>query len=293
MHLSRRFFRWLLDLYPRSLRKQVEAELPALTLSVHRLATEVMHAELLGKTYTEAIDDPGFPLMARVHYGVADTLRWRVPPEFVETFKEILQHAVDGDFDPMRQLLFAVATSRNDPEGALCRFLFWQAIRLNLMIATWNDPIVEAARGIYSIDEEAEDTLKAFLRLPEMLEPEVRPLNVLVAAAAVELDLHVGRLRQLFARESPALEEIFSHAKLVSVSRQVDARAAAVLWPGEPPSETSSQQVADRFPHHFPTANAVEAQRSRTVRLLRSDGVPEPSGDRYIDLIQQFAAEVE
>ncbi len=292
MRLAQRSLRWLVALYPDWMHKQLEAELPAMTLAMHRLAGEVLEAEMLGIAYGEAVDNPRFYLMGRVHYGVADTLQSRIPAEFVEVFREMLQRTEEGDFDDFRQLAFATATQKGDLEGALCRFLLWQGMRLNVMIATWDNPGLEAAGLFDTVEQEAEKTLKAFLTVPDMLEPDVRPLNVLVAAAVKHLDAHVGQLRELFARESEAFKEILSAERLVALSRRLDDRHAAVFWPGEPHYETSSQQIADRYPQHFSSANAVEAQRSRTKQLLARDGLPEPSGDRAIDLIREFTVEV-
>jgi hypothetical protein len=291
MLLIRNFFQYVISFYPDEIRQRCEVEIPSLSLAAGRLALEVIDAEMHGRRYADAVLDPSYPLMGRVHFGLADTLMWRVPEEMISALYEVMQRAANGDFDPVRQLVFAVATRRNDPEAALCRFFLWQAIRLNIMVGTWDEPALEARGLLRHTEIESENILKDFLRVPEMLCEDVRPLNVLVRAAVDHLDLSATQLHGVFERYCGSLEELMAREEVLQIARRLDNRSAAVLWPGESLDELGSQRIADRYPQHFRTANAVEAQRTRTLKRLGQKGVPEPSGDRLIDLIRQTGTE--
>jgi hypothetical protein len=66
--------------------------------------------------------------------------------------------------------------------------------------------------------------------------------------------------------------------------RTLDAPNAAVARAEVFEEELGSQQIADRYPHHFPTANAVDLRRSR-LRKAFSKGNVAVHKDRFIDLI--------
>ena len=124
-----------------------------------------------------------------------------------------------------------------------------------------------------------------------MLCEDVRPLNVLVRAAVDYLDLSTTQVHGVFERYCGSLEELVAREEVLQLARRLDQRSAAVLWPGESLDELGSQRIADRYPQHFRTASGVEAQRTRTLKRLGQNGVPEPSGDRLIDLIRQTGTE--
>ena len=216
MLLVRNFFQYVISFYPDEIRHRCETEIPALSLAAGRLALEVIDAEMHGRPYSDAVLDPSYPLMSRVHFGVADTLMWRVPEEMISAFCEMIQRAAEGDFDPVRQLIFALATRRNDPEAALCRFFLWQAIRMNLLVGTWDEPVFEARGLLRHTEIESEKILKEFLEVPDMLCEDVRPLNVLVRAAVDYLDLSTTQVHGVFEIESDV--RAFQFLSLIHIS---------------------------------------------------------------------------
>ncbi len=292
MLLVRNFFTYISAFYPDDLRRQLRKEIPTLSLATGRLALEVLDAETRRIKFGDAVLDPSFPLMGRLHFGVADTLMQRLDPKMVKAIKKMVSHAACGDFDPVRQLTFAVATRPNTPEGALCRFVLWEAIRLNVLVGTWNDPIFEAAGCLWDADQHAEELLLNFLQDPQMLEEDVRPLNVLVQAATECLERSVSRFRSAIEHHGTALRELLAKAEFLQTVRGLDARSAAALWPGESHEGLGSQRIADRFPQHFPSANAVEAQRTRSSRRVKGHRSTKKQEVRLIDLIQRLQAEM-
>lgn len=279
-------FRSLASLLPGRLRTEVENDIPSLSIAAGRLAMEVLDAETSGLKYIDAIELPTYPLMARVHHGMLDTLQWRMPPQILGPMRTVCQSAARGDFDPFRKLIFHVATRRNDPEAALARFLLFQGIRLNLYIWTWEQPEFEAWGCLQQVEDEAQEILENWLVAPEMQETEVRPLHVLVADAVLQLGRRASHMTS-FLREhiGDVIDEMILMADATQLVRTLEAADAAVFRPGRSKEKLGSQRIADRFPWHFPSANAVEQRRSRFRKKLKVDEPPTPSGDRLIDVI--------
>lgn len=280
------FFRTMLALFPRDLRSEVESCLPALGRAARRLADEVFEAESQGLTYIEAIEHPTFPLMARVHHGVLDTLQWRFPPRALEGLRLVCRSAARGEFDPFRRLLFVVAGRKDDPDAALARFLIFQAVRLNMYLWTWKKPEVEASGCLTSIEEDAQKLLDDFLACPDVAAEDVRPLNVLVAEVLVHLGRKVtAKARLLREHVGDVIREMIDDTEALRMVRALPAADAAVFRPGRSPEPLGAQRIADRYPWHFPSANAVDQRRSRLRKRLDPDSSPVASGDRLVDLL--------
>ena len=88
--------------------------------------------------------------MARVHSGASLLLQEQLPGEMREILTGVLNGLVQQNLESAGGFMFAVASRRNDPEAAFWRFLLWVAVRIGLLILTWDDPGIEI-RG--SIDE--------------------------------------------------------------------------------------------------------------------------------------------
>lgn len=284
MQLVRTLAWSMAEFYPPRVRKQIEREMPTLVTQAARLALEVMDAEARGIRFAEAALRPDFPLMGRVHFGVIDTLRNKIPSQLRQPLREMLRASVRGDFDDLRQLTFAIASQRNDPEAALCRYLLWEAIRMNLFVLTWGEPKAEATGALADAELEDEKTIRAMLRVPAMFEDGLRPLHVLIAEAMVRLtELTRERLREIGLRPTDLTEELMHTVEELHAVRALEAADAAALCPGPMNGPAGGQQVADRYPQHFRNANAVHQRNRRARRKL---GRP-PSGDRFIDLIRE------
>lgn len=276
----------LTNLFPSHLRTEVENDIPALSLAAGRLAMEVLDAELNGLKYLDAVEHPNYPLMARVHHGVLDTLQWRMPPQMLGTIRTVCKSAARGDFDPFRKAFFNLATRKNDPEAALARFFLFQGIRLNLYVWTWNQPEVEASGCLAEIENEAQQCLEKWLNEPEMQEPDLRPLNIVVADAIAQLGVRTSRMANLLRRHvGDVVEQIIDMAEATRLVRAMDAADAAVFRPGRSKEPLGSQRIADRFPWHFPSANAVEQRRSRIKRKIKTDQLTSEGSSRLIDVI--------
>lgn len=284
--MVRNMIQQVIAFYPEALREQIEMELPGLALQASQLGLEIMLAERQGLRYAEAVVRPDFPKMGRVCWGATNLLQWRVPPNIVLALKDLLEFAALGGLDPARRLLFELATRRDDPEAALCRFLLWVAVRLNLVIATWDIPEVEACGALADVENAAEDILREVLGTGAFSDPDLRPLHLLISEMMLRLRADVrARFGHAMTELSTAWSEMFRSAEAIGRVRELDARDAAMFQPGRSSGPLGSQQIADRFPHHFPSANAMEQRRSRRARRTEAANLAE---DRFIDLIREI-----
>lgn len=280
MLLVRNLVHSFVQFYPPDLRRQIKRELPALRTQAARLALEVLDAEGRGVRFSAAVLRPDFPLMGRVHFGIVDALRHRIPAKLRQSLQDVISEAGRGTFDNHHQLMFAIASRPDDPEAALCRFMLWQAIRMNLVISSWEAPIVEVSGALSAAEDAVEDAIRSTLGLPDMFEEDVRPLHILVAEALVRASDSVNA-----SVDTELAGELLQTVEALHAVRAMYAADAAALWPGAANGPLGSQQIADRYPQHFRTANDVDQRRSRARRRL-----PVPAaGDRLIDLLRDLS----
>jgi hypothetical protein len=277
--------RSLLSLYPPSFHAEIEASLPSLSLQAQRLAMEVESAELEGIPYAEAVDRPDYPLMGRLHYGVRDLLQWHVPPAIREIFEALGRRAAEGGFDSLRRSLFAAAR-RNDKESAVMRFVFYEMIGMNLLLATWDNPGVEVSGSLDRVQADVQQQLEARLAMPEMHEADVRPLHVLVAEAMWRLHEDAENSSRFQLEETIA--ELVEIAQTTQIMRSLEAPDAAALRIGRDDETLGSQRIADRYPWHFPSRNSVDQRRARLGKKFRKEGALALSaeGVRVVDIMR-------
>lgn len=279
--------------YPTDVRVELEKALPALSLQTTQLALEVLAAEQQGVRYCDAVRRADFLKMGRVYFGAANTLQWRVPPPLQESIKRLLDYAASGGFDPDRKLLFAVATRRKEPEAALYRFLLWVAVRVNLLALTWDDPIVEAFGALDEMEDVAEHVIDDLLDVRDMLEPDSRPFDVLMLEMALHMSASVReRFADAMGQLGSELDTLLTNAQALTQVRKLDAADAVLFWPGTADGPMGSQQIADRYPQHFHSANAMEQRRSRLLRQgeEEDEGDP-PASPRFIDMLRAAGGE--
>jgi len=274
--------------YPEPIRAQIEREMPAITLQTTRLALEVVAAETSGVSCLAAVQRPEYPLMARVHFGVLDILQTELPRELRDGARELLNHAASGDFDPQRRLLFEVARRKGDPEAALARFFLFQAVRLNLYLNTWDVPHLEAWGSLRRVERMAQRIVNELLEVDDMLAPDVRPLHILVKEALIHVAIDAERIEAALRENVSAfMEKMALLTEAHRVVRELDAKDAAVFRPGIAADRLGSQRIADRYPHWFRSANAVDQQRSRFRKTFDPEQPPVSGGNRLVDVIRE------
>ena len=168
----------------------------------------------------------------------------------------------------------AASTTRgNDPDAALCRFLLWTAIRVNLLVATWDAPAVEAIGTLAEMETRAEEVLRELLDVREMVvEPDVRPLTVMVSEMLVHTSISVKDRFALAMRDyGTELGIIMTNAEAVAAVRALDARHAVLFNPGPFAGQPGSGQIAGRPWRRKPTRiSRLDGQCSRRISKASS-----------------------
>lgn len=263
----------------------IELALPTLALQAARLGLEVLDAEQRGLKYSEAVQRVEFIKMQRVYYATLNVLQQPLPAPIQKVLRKLVRHAASGDFDPSRKVLFAVATRPLDAEAALCRFLLWVAVRVNLLVLTWSKPEVETLGVLQTMEDRAEAMMRELLDVSQMQEPDVRPLHVLVSGMLHETWRVADRTLIHAVNEwGSDFEEIMDQAELLGRVRKLDARSAATLPSVCAKEEIGSQQIVDRFPLHFENVSAMEKHRSRLRRSIPT----KTSKKRFIDVLRDI-----
>jgi hypothetical protein len=134
------------------------------------------------------------------------------------------------------------------------------------------------------MEDKAELVLRELLNVGDMVEPDVRPLNVLMAEMMIHTSQAVKeRFRRATDEFGAEFTELMTNAEALGRVRRLDARDAVMFTtPGSAEGPVGSQQIADRYPQHFPSANALEQRRSRFLKKGAPTEAPE---DRLIDLL--------
>ncbi len=285
----------LLSFYPSSVRPEMEAALPDLELQAFRLGLEVLHAEKNGLSFFEAVRRQGdYPLMARCHFGLLDLLQYELTQELIAALRVAADRVRDWDgLEAVhRALACHAALHPTRPDGALSRFVLYEGIRLNVWLMSWDAPEVEALGCMVELDRDAELSLRSSLRDAELFHEDVRPLQVLVAEAAGQISARLRDARdELATAGADTLEYLARLCETAGLTRQLDAANAAVARNdyAELVQEThlGSLELAERHPHLFPSAEAVDMRRSR---LRKSLTAPRVRGrNRMIDLLRESA----
>jgi hypothetical protein len=278
----------LLPYFAEDLRHELATVLPELRIQAARLALEAMQAERVPiGGFARAIERPvDYPLMVRLYNGLADFLRWNLPPQLRKALAPLLQKAAEGDYDPTRQLLFAIARERGTAEAALGRFILWTAIMLNLRIHTWDTPEAEAFGTLRAMESEAQQQLEELLAMPEAISVEVRPLHICVSEMLLRAQAALQAAWKVALEDlgQAGLEELLERTEVLRVLRNLNAQDAATVEPSMLDPSLGSQQLVDRFPHHFSSIPALESRRKRVKKVILSGDVV-PPGDRVIDVL--------
>jgi hypothetical protein len=285
----------LLDLYPRDLRSDMADALQELLRDAVTLAREVAEVEARGGSFAEAVRDAeAHPLMAQVHYGLLDLLQTEFAPDERNAIQSIVDRAGHTHIDDVRRNWFLVAAEQEDAEeltGPLMRYLIYQAVRLNVWVMTWSDGApLEAAGAYHELDETAEQHLRHRLSMDEMQDPAVRPLQVLVAEALEQLStIWTARRAELATSGRDEVEFFANLARAAQVARNLGAADAALvrneLAGATTGEQLGSRELAARSPA-LHSQNATDQRRRRLLAKLRDDNDPEPSGNRFIDLLE-------
>ncbi len=212
-------------------------DLGELQAELEGVAAEALLARRAGLSLLEAVWDPRFPGLREFHQGIRDALFVEIPQEF-EPWARAATSNGDAGFDglPLQRTLFSFARSSGVDDlsalqAALAELLVFQAVRLRLLVTALGSAEFEVLGGEESdIDAIAWAEIQALLHRDELVDPEVRPLTVILAAANVALARDAAeRAQELRTSGDDFREELRMRARLRAALRELRLPEAVLL----------------------------------------------------------------
>jgi hypothetical protein len=203
---------------------EIEAELLRLAFEAHRAVEQ-------GVGFGAAARDAeGFPSLQRLHAGVEDALRMTVSPE-LQVWLDDLRRGAE-ELGAMRDDLARLASAGAPIERALARFLLFEAVRSNLLVAVWPPGSGFQAVGgePEDLDAIAESEVDLLVGRGAAVAAEERSFRVLLAAAMIELTRHAELLREAVARsQDETVASLAEKSAIESRLRELDPVDAVLV----------------------------------------------------------------
>lgn len=274
----------LLDLLQPEIANEVRSGLSILRIKAAQLAVELISAAAEEIPMSVAVHRPAdYPLTVKIHHGMEAFLLYELDDEQAALVRAFYRRLSDapGLIGEVRKAIFDVAREDVGPWASVARFFAYEAARLNLLLATWEVPEVEASSLLREFDLEAEHVLcEQLVALPR----DVRPLEMLVGELMVRLNAAVEeRAAELASVVDEVRAEIARRTVAVSVARTLSPEKNVVLRNALAPDEErmASSQLLEIFPELFSSAEQVDQVRHRL-----KDAKP-TKRTRVIDLIRE------
>lgn len=217
-----------------------EAAQQALVNEMHakllRIGLDALAATQSGISFEQAAEDrENFPFLRRFHLGVTDILHVTIPQELLHVFEKLLAAPPIATVTLESFARAALDKNAAPAEAALLRFLLFEALRLNLVVAAWRNEseFVGAGARLKDIDAIAEKELDWLVKNAEALGPDDRPIQTLVAMGMESLLRHVSELKTTLlgikaeVDEQPRMEVL--QAKYEAYLRSMNLTDATLL----------------------------------------------------------------
>jgi hypothetical protein len=276
-------------------------DLRELQTELDRLADEAWEARRAGISLLAAVRDDRFPALRGFHQGLRDALFLEIPEE-LEPWAQVAARGPGGD-NPLQHLLVAFARGdagddrRAHLQAALAELLVFEAVRLRLYVTAFGNDEFEVLGGEESdLDAIVHDELAALLHRPELDDPDVRPLQVLLAASSVALARDASeRAEELRATGDDTREELRMRARLRAALRELRLPEAVLLENalasllGEERRELTELQADRPVALAGMTRQAMDQRVSRGRRALTRarTGWPERRRPALFDLLRR------
>lgn len=200
------------------------------------LADEALRARRQGLSLLDAVRDPRFAALQGFHQGLRDALFLEIPEE-LEPWARLAANGAGTP--PLQHMLVDFARGADDDDddhltalqAALAELLVFEAVRLRLFVTAFRSDEFENVGGEESdIDAIAHAEIATLLHHPELADPDVRPLTLLLASASVSLarDAH-SRAEELRSIGEDTREELRMRARLRSALRELRLPEAVLL----------------------------------------------------------------
>jgi hypothetical protein len=204
-----------------------------LQTELDRLADEALRARQDGLSLLRAVRDPRFPALQGFHQGLRDALFLEIPEE-LEPWAQLASGGPGNN--PLQHILVGFARASEDDrrgamQAALAELLVFEAVRLRLFVTAFRSDEFEVLGGEESdIDAIAHAEVAALLHRPELADPDVRPLTVLLASASVALARDAEeRAEELRDTGEDTREELRMRARLRAALRELRLPEAVLL----------------------------------------------------------------
>lgn len=264
-----------------------------------RIGTDAHLAETRGIDLSEACTDhDNYPHLAEFHYFVEDVVQLSLPPVLAGWAKRVISRGEPPFFEELRRALVRLAATDPNPiQRALWRVLVLEGVRLNLLV------MKRLGRGEFESvgvrDEDptviAEREMTIWLESHEIHDPAVRPLRVMVEAAARGLLDHAAELRDSLSKIGEDFLTTYRlRAKLES--KLVDAEASdAVLVRNAVAGSTGDRHfTVERLKERHKvllgdkSRNTLDKQASRIMQKLERDPTawPRRKGESLLDIVE-------
>lgn len=292
--------------------EHLEQGLVELEAVLLRIANEAHEAEARRVPLIEAVqDDVTFPALHRLHVGVRDFLTFELPKPFIDWFTSFMERPTSPLGEELQVALGRMALSASVPAAgsALARVLLFEAIRLNVLLMDHIPAAVErgtdssvAALAVPTlvrqavddrdIDAIADRQLSWWIKAASEIPGDVRPLNVLFAAAMVELNQQAEGLKEVLARVSGEIaRELEARHELERRLQQMNAPDAVLIRNVASEALGEQRLTVERLQRNHPLAlegrsrNALDQQTSRLVRRIESGCWPTRRAPAVIDIL--------
>jgi hypothetical protein len=211
-------------------------DLGELQSELEGVAADALRARRAGRSLLEAVRDPAYPVLVGFHQGIRDALFVEIPPEFEPWARAATDGSDALDGPRLQRTLLTFAREDKDDEisavqAALAELLAFEAVRLRLLVTALASAEFEVLGGEESdVDAIAWEELHALLRRPELAEPGVRPLTVILAAANVALARDAAERAELLRGSGDDFrEELRMRARLRAALRELRLPEAVLL----------------------------------------------------------------
>ena len=217
-------------------------DLTSVQSDLESVAREAACARRLGVPLLDAVQSPDFPVLQAFHRGLRDALFLEIPGELDPWIRAVTQPRpgpeANGVASLQRRIVgFAqgAGPTRDDEQAtlqaALAELLVFESIRLQLMVLAFSSDDFERVGGEESdIDAIAWGEVRALLHRVDVDDPEIRPLQLLHAAASVALARDAAaRAEELRLAGDDLHNELQARARLRAALRELRLADAVLL----------------------------------------------------------------
>lgn len=280
--------------------EQFQSGLDDIRDGIHQIGIEARRAERKGLSFTEAAQqDDGFLYLKKFHIGVRDFLQWQLPKELLELLIQVKNMPFPARMEGIKAIIWKEAYfNKSTTNGAFCRFLLFQNIRLTVLVGTWEQGGKLRSSFVDEKDLEmiAEDALKKMLEHPEDMNESIDREAITTAATMERLEQHQKEVFGALAKVSDYFWHMLRMRGLLEDKlRAMSAKDAALVRNFFSAINEEQRLGVTKLRELHPLLfrkmdnNAIEQQVSRKIRQIKENNWPKRKKTAFIDLVLETA----